>query len=130
MNTQLGTVSLILLGTIAVLSVAQGLLLASAAWLALRAVKRTEATAGRLAVVAGPAVHELTRAARDAAEVSDLVLAQAQRLDVVINETVAKVERAQSAVQRLLPAAGRVAAAASIFNLLRTGVRAVRRLRG
>lgn len=129
MNTQPDTLALLLLGTIAVLSLLQGIALLGAALMAFRAVRRTEAVAGRLGVALQPAVYELSHAARDAADVSDLVLGQAQRIDAVITETVEKVERAQSAVHRLLPAAGRVVAAATAFRLLRSGVRAVRRLR-
>ena len=129
MQPQLGTLSLVLLGTIAVLSLAQGLVLLGAAWSAFRAVRRTEVLAGRVGGALRPAVQDLSRAARDAAEVSDLLVTQAHRFDILITETVERVERAQSAFQRLLPAAGRVAAAASVFRLLRSGVRALRGLR-
>ena len=129
MNPPLDDVSLVLLGTIALLSVLQGLMLLGAALYAFRAVRRTEDMATRLAGATRPSVHELARAARDAAEVSDLVLAQAQRLDVLMTAAVAKVERAQGAVRRLLPAASRVLAAASALRLLRSGVRVYRRLR-
>jgi hypothetical protein len=129
MSPQPDTLSLILLGTIATLSLLQGLVLLGAAWSAFRAVRRSEAIAGRLGGMLRPSVQELTRAARDAAEVSDLMAAQARRLDALVVETVEKVERVQGAVQRLLPVAGRVAAAASVLRLLRSGVRAVRRLR-
>jgi hypothetical protein len=129
MQPQLDTLSLVLLGTIAVLSLAQGLVLLGAAWSAFRAVRRTEVLAGRVGGALRPAVQDLSRAARDAAEVSDLLVTQAHRFDILITETVERVERAQSAFQRLLPAAGRVAAAASVFRLLRSGVRAFRGLR-
>ncbi len=129
MQPQLDTLSLVLLGTIAVLSLAQGLVLLGAAWSAFRAVRRTEVLAGRVGGALRPAVQDFSRAARDAAEVSDLLVTQAHRFDILITETVGRVERAQSAFQRLLPAAGRVAAAASVFRLLRSGVRAFRGLR-
>jgi hypothetical protein len=129
MSPQIDTVGLVLLGTIAALSLLQGLVLFGAAWSAFRAVRRTETIAGRLAGVLRPAVNELSRAARDAAEVSDLMVSQAHRFDVLVTETVERVERAQNAVARLLPAAGRVAAAASVLRLLRSGVRALRGLR-
>ena len=129
MQPQLDTLSLVLLGTIAVLSLAQGLILLGAAWSAFRAVRHTEVLAGRVGGALRPAVQDLSRAARDAAEVSDLLVTQAHRFDILITETVERVERAQSAFQRLLPAAGRVAAAASVFRLLRSGVRAFRGLR-
>lgn len=129
MNQQLAPLTLALLGTIAFLSVLQGLLLLGAAWSAFRAVRRTEHMAGRVGTALRPVVHELTAASRDAAEVSDLIVAEARRLDVLVSETVATVERAQRAVQSLLPVAGRVAAAGSILRLLRSGVRAVRRFR-
>ncbi|HVR71222.1 MAG TPA: hypothetical protein VMT87_10295 [Vicinamibacteria bacterium] len=128
-SPQPDTLSLVLLGTIAALSLLQGLVLLGAAWSAFRAARRMEAMAGRLGGVLQPSVLELSRAARDAAEVSDLMVAQAHRLDVLVTETVEKVERVQSAFQRLLPVAGRVAAAASVLRVLRSGVRAIRRLR-
>lgn len=129
MNTQPDTLTLVLLGTIATLSVLQGLALLGAALMAFRAVRRTESVAGRLGVGLRPAIHDLSRATREAVDVSELVLAQARRLDAVINETLEKVDRAQSALHRLLPTARRIATAATAFHLLRSGVRAVRRLR-
>jgi len=129
MQPQLDTLSLVLLGTIAALSLLQGFVLLGAAWGAFRAVRRTEAMAERLGGALRPAAHELSRAARDVAEVSDLVVTQAHRFDVLVTETVERVERAQSAFQRLLPVAGRVAAAASVLRLLRSGVRVLRGFR-
>jgi hypothetical protein len=129
MYPQLDTLSVVLLGTIAAFSVLQGLVLLGAAWSAFRAVRRTEVMAGQLGGALRPAIQELSRAARDAAEVSDLMATQAHRFDVLVTDTVERVERAQSAFQRLLPAAGRVAAAASVVRLLRSGVRALRAFR-
>jgi hypothetical protein len=129
MERQLDTSTLLLLGGIALLSVLQGLLLLGAAWSAFRAVRRTEQMATRMGGALGPAARELTRAAHDTAEISDLVVAQAHRLDVLVTEVVDRVERTQRAAQRLLPVAARVAAAASVLKLLRSGVRAVRSLR-
>jgi hypothetical protein len=129
MNTPLDGLSLVLLGSIAVLSLAQGVLLAGAAWSAFRAVRRTERTAGRLGTTLRPAVHELARAAQDAADASEVIVVQAQRLDALITDTAERLERAQRAVQRVMPLAGRVAAFASLFNVVRSGVRVVRKLR-
>ena len=129
MNPQLDGLSLILLGTIAVLSVAQGLLLAGAAWSAFRAVRRAEQTAGRVGVALRPAMHELARAADDAAKASDVVAVQAQRLDALLTDIVDRVDRAQRALRQVAPLAARFAAAANILNMVRSGYRAVRRLR-
>jgi hypothetical protein len=129
MNAPIGDLGLALLGTIAALSLLQGLMLLGAALYAFRAVRRTEGIAGRLAGAVQPSVVELAHAARDAAEVSELVLAQAYRVGALITDTIDSVERAQEAVQRLLPAAGRVAAAATAWRLLRSGVKVLRRFR-
>jgi hypothetical protein len=129
MNAQVDDLGLVLLGSIAALSLLQGLMLLGAALYAFRAVRRTEAVAARIAGAVQPSLLEVTRAARDAAEVSDLVLAQAHRVDALVTDTIDKVERAQEAMRRLLPAAGRVAAAATAWRLLRSGVRALRRFR-
>ena len=128
-HTQPDTLTLVLLGTIATLSLVQGLMLLGAALMAFRAVRRTEVVAGRLGAAVQPAVEELSRAASDAAEMSERVLGQARRIDDVVTTTLEQVERAQRAVERLMPAAGRMAAAASAFSLLRSSVRAVRRFR-
>jgi hypothetical protein len=130
MQQPLEPLSLALLGTIAVLSVLQGLLLLGAAWSAFRAVRRAEDVAGRVGGALQPAVRDLTRATQHAADVSEQVARQARRLDVLVTDAVDSVERAQRAVQGLLPIAGRVAGVASVLRLLRSGVRAVRRLRG
>jgi hypothetical protein len=129
MERQLDPLNLALLGAIAALSLLQGLLLLGAAWSAFRAIRRTERVALRMGGALAPATHELTQAARDAAEMSELIAARARHLDVLVTEVVEKVERTQRAAQRLLPVAARVAAAASVLKLLRSGVRAVRRLR-
>jgi hypothetical protein len=129
MNAPIDDFGLVLLGSIAALSLLQGFMLLGAALYAFRAVRRTEGLAGRLAGAVQPSVVELARAARDAAEVSDLVLGQAHRVDALFTDTIDKLERAQGAVQRLLPAAGRLAAAAAAWRLLRSGVKAFRRLR-
>jgi hypothetical protein len=129
MTQPFGTASLVLLGTIAALAVLQGLLLLAAAWQAFRAVRRTEAVAGQLGRELQPSLLELSRAARDVAEVSELVVAQARRLDTLVSDAADKVERAQSAFQRVLPIAGRVATAAAALRLLRSGLRVYRRLR-
>ena len=130
MTHQLEPFTLALLATIALLSLLQGLFLLGAALSAFRAVRRTERVVGRVGSALRPVVHELTLASRDAAEVSELIVVEARRLDVLVTETVQTVERAQRAVQSLLPVAGRVAAAGSVLKLLRSGVRAGAPLQG
>jgi hypothetical protein len=130
MTEPLGTASLVLLGVIAALALLQGLFVLVAAWQAFRAVRRTEAMAGHIGRELQPSLLELSRAARDMAEVSDLTLMQARRPDVLMADAAERVERAQSAVQRVLPTAGRVAAVAAALRLLRSGFRVYRRLRG
>jgi hypothetical protein len=130
MSQPLGTASLALLGAIAALALLQGLFLLIAAWQAFRAVRRTESMAGQIGRELQPSVLELSRAARDMAEVSEITLTQARRLDMLMADAAEKVERAQSAFQRMLPAAGRVAAAAAVLRLMRSGFRVYRRLRG
>lgn len=129
MPERLDTLSLILLAGIAALALIQGLLLLGAAWQAFRAVRRGEGLAGRMGRELRPAVHELGRAARDVAELSELTLMQARRLDGMLTDAAEKVERAQRALRRVLPLAGRVAAAGAAVRLLRSGIRAYRRLR-
>jgi hypothetical protein len=128
MSPHLDGFALFLLGSIAVLSVAQGVLLAGAAWSAFRAVRRAERTAGRVGGALRPAVHELARAADDAAQASDVIAAQAQRLDALMSDIVDRVERAQRALRQVAPLAARFAAAANVFRMVRSGYRAVRRL--
>jgi hypothetical protein len=118
-----------LLGTIAALSLLQGLLLLVAAWSAFRAVRRGEAMAGRVGNALRPSAHDFSRAAREVAEMTHQIVVEARRLDVLVTHTIETVERTQRAAQSLLPVAARVAAAASVLKLLRSGVRAVRRLR-
>jgi hypothetical protein len=126
----LDTTTLVLLAVVAGFSVLQGLLLVGAAWQGMRAVRRSEAMASRLGRELRPAVHELTRAARDLADVSDLAVAQARQLDDIVAETVRKVERTQDVLRDVvLPSAGRVAAAATAVRLLRAGYGVVKRLR-
>jgi hypothetical protein len=85
--------------------------------------------AGRVGNALRPSAHQLTRAARDVAEMTDRIVVEAHHLDALVTHTIETVERTQRAAQSLLPVAARVAAAASVLRLLRSGVRAVRRLR-
>src|SRR3989442_10196495 len=105
------SLSLVLLGVIALASLFQAVALLVIAREGLRMFRRLDAFAERLGRDLRPAVADLERASEDFADVSDLAALQARRLDALVEEAVERIERASEVLRRvILPSAGRLVA--------------------
>jgi hypothetical protein len=125
------SLSLVLLGVIALASLLQAVALVVIAREGLRMFRRLDAFAERLGRDLRPAVADLERASENFADVSDLATVQARRLDALVEEAVERIERASEVLRRvILPSAGRLLAAAAVFRGIRRGLLILRRRRG
>jgi len=93
------SLSLVLLGVIALASLLQAVSLVVVAREGLRAARRLDAFADRVGRDLQPALAELERASQNFAEVSDLAAGQARRLDGLVAEAVERIERASDLLQ-------------------------------
>ena len=125
------SLSLVLLGVIALASLFQAVALLVIAREGLRMVRRLDAFAERLGHDLRPAVADLARASENFADVSGLAALQARRLDALVEEAVERIERASEVIREvILPSAGRLVAAAAAFRGIRKGLQLLRRRRG
>jgi hypothetical protein len=125
------SLSLVLLGVIAVASLLQAVALLVIAREGLRMFRRLDAFAERLGRDLRPAVADLERASENFADVSVLAAVQGRRLDALVEEAVERIERASDVLRRvILPSAGRLVAAAAVFRGIRKGLLILRRRRG
>ena len=125
------SLSLVLLGVIALASLLQAVALVVIAREGLRMFRRLDAFAERLGRDLRPAVADLERASENFADVSDLATVQARRLDALVEEAVERIERASEVLRRvILPSAGRLLAAPAAFRGIRRGLLILRRRRG
>jgi len=124
------TLMLVLFVLIALGGVVQVGFLVALAREGLRAGRRLDALAVRLGQDLQPALVDFSKAARQFAEVSDVAALQARRVDLLVNETVEHVERAEAAFRHVvLPAAGRIAAVGMAVRVARGAYRVWRRWR-
>lgn len=125
------SLSLVLLGVIALASLLQAGSLVVLAREGLRVARRLDAFAERVGRDLRPAVAELERASQNFAEVSDLAALQARRVDGLVAEAVERIERTSDVLQSvILPSASRLLAAAAAFRGIRKGLQLLRRWRG
>jgi hypothetical protein len=108
-------VSLVLLGVIAVASLAQALGFAAVVMAGRGIVRRVGRFEQRLERDVQPALREAARLTRGMAEVSDVTAGQARRLSGALDATAATITRTGTIVTgALLPSAARVAAVVSV----------------
>ncbi len=125
------SLSLVLLGVVALASLLQAVALVVVAREGLRTFRRLDAFAERLGRDLRPAVADLERASENFADVSGLAAVQALRLDALVEEAGERIERASEFLRRvILPSAGRLMAAAAAFRGIRRGLLILRRRRG
>lgn len=109
------TVSVVLLGVIAVASLAQALSLVAVAMAGRGIARRVGRFEGTLEREIQPALREAARLTRGLAEVSDVTAAQAHRLSGVLGTAAATITRTGAVLtDALLPSAARVAAVVSV----------------
>jgi hypothetical protein len=90
------------LGVIALASVVQAGFLVGLVVYGRRLARRVEALQLRLDREISPALDNFNRVSRAAAEIADLATLQARRLDLVLADTIEKVEEATTTIQRLV----------------------------
>jgi hypothetical protein len=117
------SLSLVLLGVIALASFLQAVALVVIAREGLRMFRRLDAFAERMGRDLRPALADLERASENFADVSHFAAVQAHRLEAVVEEAVDRIERASEVLRRvILPSAGRLVAAAAAFRGIRKGL--------
>lgn len=120
---------LIFLGIIAALAVMQTVVLFSLYRESRQAARRLDRLAERLGRDIEPGLTELSRAARNLAELSERAVVQARRVDRLLSEGATVAEKGLRLAHLLLPVGGRVAAVAIGFRFLRKARRVFRYLR-
>ena len=92
----------VFLGVIALASVVQAGFLIGLVIYGRRLALRLDALQARLDREISPALENLTRVSRAAAEIADLATLQARRFDLLLSDTIAKIEETTVAVQQLV----------------------------
>jgi hypothetical protein len=96
------TWGVVFLGAIAISSVVQAAFLVALALAGLRLARRLDALQDQLDKQIAPTLKSLEQISRNAAEVSDRATVQARRLDLLLADTLEKVEDTAAIVQRLV----------------------------
>jgi hypothetical protein len=125
------SLSLVLLGVIALASLLQALSLVVIAREGVRMYRRLDDFAERVGRDLRPALADLERAGENFADVTEIAAAQARRVDRLVAVAVERIERATDVLQDvILPSAGRLMTAAAAFRGVRKGLQLLRRWRG
>jgi len=125
------SLSLVLLGVIALASLLQAVSLVVIAREGVRMYRRLDDFAERVGRDLRPALADLERAGENFADVTEIAAAQARRVDRLVAEAVERIERATDVLQDvILPSAGRLMTAAAAFRGVRKGLQLLRRWRG
>ncbi len=90
------------LGVIALASVVQGVFLIALMVFGRRLAQRIDALQARIDRDVTPALDNLGRVSRAAAEIADLAALQARRVDLLLADTVEKIEETTTTVQQLV----------------------------
>lgn len=96
------TWGVVFLGIIALASLVQGAFLISLVVAGRRLSQRLDALQARIDRDITPALENLGRVSRAAAEIADLAALQARRIDLVLADTVEKIEETTTLVQQLV----------------------------
>ena len=123
--------ALFFLALIAALSVAQTVTLVLLAKSGLRTQRELTVLGKQISRDLTPMIDDLTRIARNAAEVSDRGLVQVQRLDAAIGDAARTLDDIVGATRQVvLPVAGRLAAVTAGYRAFKTGRSLFRRFLG
>ncbi len=96
------TWGVVFLGVIALASVVQGVFLVALMVFGRRLAQRIDALQARIDRDVTPALENFARMSRAAAEIADLATVQARRIDLLLADTIEKVEETTSLVQQFL----------------------------
>jgi hypothetical protein len=125
------SLSLVLLGVIALASLLQAVSLVVIAREGVRMYRRLDDFAERVGRDLRPALGDLERAGENFADVTEIAAAQVRRVDRLVAVAVERIERATDVLQDvILPSAARLMTAAAAFRGVRKGLELLRRWRG
>jgi hypothetical protein len=96
------TWGVVLLGVIAVALLVQAAFMVALALAGLRLTRRLDALQAQIEGQIAPALKGVERISRNAAEISDLATLQARRIDLLLTDTIEKVEETAAIFQRLV----------------------------
>ncbi len=96
------TWGVVFLGVIALASVVQGIFLVALMVFGRRLAQRIDALQARIDRDVTPALDNFARMSRAAAEIADLATVQARRIDLLLADTIEKVEETTSLVQQFV----------------------------
>jgi hypothetical protein len=131
MSSGLSTAAVVLLGVIALGSLAQAVFLLVLGRELLAMGRRLDAFQSQLVRDLHPLVEDITRATRNLSSASDLTAQQARRIDGLVTTAMGKLVEVERVVEEvLLPPASRVAGWVAALRGLRTLVDFYRELRG
>jgi hypothetical protein len=122
--------TVVLLVVIGVISIAQTTFLVRLALEGRRTVQGLERLADRLVTDLTPAARDVTRAAANANHLTEVAVAEMQRLDSVLQEATESWSQATARIhEAVVPTMGRLALAAAGWRLARRGFAIYRRLK-
>jgi hypothetical protein len=98
----MGSWGVFFLGVIALASLVQAGFLIGLVVYGRRVARRVDALQTRLDREVSPALENFNRVSRAAAEIADLVTLQARRIDLLLADTIEKIEETTTAVQQLV----------------------------
>jgi hypothetical protein len=121
----------VFLGVIALSSLVQAAFLLGLAREGRRLAQRLEQLQERLDREIRPGLEQFTRLARNFAEISDIAVLQARRIDDLVEDTVEKIEETTSVIRKvILRPLGPVADVVAFLKGLRRGLQVYRQLSG
>jgi hypothetical protein len=125
------TAAVVMLGVLALASLAQGVFLVMIAFEGRRIARRVDAFGSRAGGELKPLLGDLTRATENLAAASAVTVAQARRIDTLMADVASGVAGAQATLRDVvLPAAARVVSLTVAVRAVRRGLSLYRRVRG
>jgi hypothetical protein len=125
------TTAVVVLGVLALASLAQAVFLVVIAFEGRRVARRVDAFQARLGGEMKPLVSDLTRATENLAAASAVTVGQARRIDTLMVDVASGIAEAQETLRDVvLPAAARVVSITAAVRAVRRGLSLYRRARG
>jgi len=125
------SLGLVFLGLIALASLVQGLFLIGLGWGGLKLMRRIEDVQGRVERELRPALASVSRITRNVSEVTEVASAQVQRMEGLVDHTVARVEESRAQMRQAMSVPlGGLAEVSALLKGFRRGLDVYRRLGG
>ncbi len=125
------TAAVVMLGVLALASLAQAAFLVVVALEGRRLARRVDAFQSRVGGELKPLVGDLTRATDNLAAASSITVGQARRIDTLMSDVASGLAEAQGMLRDVVvPAAARVVSITAAVRAVRRGLSIYRRVRG